>query len=254
MTRDAEERLAAWLDTTSGQLLMPDHAAADARAVLQALADTRQQLDEAQHQTRADLTAAIDYRADRQKAYDLIEKLNRRIAAVFDLGADAHAAERHVTGAEILAAIDTGPSVGRAYSNLRAERDEAQRIARILVRHVGVVATAALCRNKLELDQLPDWLTDDPQPDPGPTRQDHDGAQTAQEPRRDDRSTPTDTDATRHAEAPQNGATELPPIRVVTYPEIDYPQELRDMHEPMPLDHLIEAYENQLANDDGSGT
>jgi hypothetical protein len=41
MTHDAEGRLAAWLDTTSGQVLMPDHAAADLRAVLQALADTR---------------------------------------------------------------------------------------------------------------------------------------------------------------------------------------------------------------------
>lgn len=104
---------------------------ADLRAVLRQLDEARKQRDfaidanrnliaashraderlaEAQWQSHTDLSMTIEYREERQKAYALIEKLNRRIAAVFDLGSDAIAAGHRVAGADILAALETRPT------------------------------------------------------------------------------------------------------------------------------------------------
>lgn len=41
-----------------------------------------------------------------------------------------------------------------------AERDAARQIARLFARDSGYVRTAALCRMRLNLDALPDWLTE----------------------------------------------------------------------------------------------
>lgn len=42
--------------------------------------------------------------------------------------------------------------------DLTAERDEARKITRTLTLHIGIVATRALLRAKLEIDPLPEWF------------------------------------------------------------------------------------------------
>lgn len=47
-------------------------------------------------------------------------------------------------------------------------------------------------------------------------------------------------------------AQKTQPIRMISYPEIDYPQELRDMYEPWDLDHMIDAYKSAETPPDGA--
>jgi uncharacterized protein (DUF3084 family) len=93
--------------------------------------------------------------ADRKRLLDEINQLTDRIE---------RADQTIANSAEIITARD------KRIRELEAERDEARGIARVLTPH-ATASTAALCRLKLGLAALPGWLTDDPQPGPGPTRQ-----------------------------------------------------------------------------------
>lgn len=46
------------------------------------------------------------------------------------------------------------------YAAVEAERDQAREIVRMFARDSGYVRSTALCRLKLGIDPLPDWLTD----------------------------------------------------------------------------------------------
>ena len=79
-----------------------------------------------------------------------------------------------------------------------AERDEARQIARMFARDNGYVRSAALCRAKLEMDALPDWLTAEP------TEQPHHGPHRGQG---DDESAAATTNQRNTQNKPQNHAT-----------------------------------------------
>ncbi len=60
-------------------------------------------------------------------------------------------------------------------ADTRQQLDEARGIARVLVhQHIGIHDATIECEVHLNLDALPDWLTREPQPAAGPTRQGHD--------------------------------------------------------------------------------
>ncbi len=116
MTHDAEHRVHVLTQYTPGARILLKRDQDDLTAVLQALADTRQQLDEA--------------RGLEKRIYG---QLDRALGALHEA---------------------------------RAERDEARQTARALRAYY-------LTGDASGLASTPGWLTDDPQPDPGPTRQGH---------------------------------------------------------------------------------
>jgi hypothetical protein len=247
MTHDAEERVRDLTQYTPGARILLKRDQDDLTAVLQALADTRQQLDEARGRiTELDQRAVTatgrqifaqteaDEMRQRQRTSnglarqladrtDELDTLRAQYGDLKDLCSE-HSAELAATQVRLEDADAAVTRLGDAAADLvekakvfRAERDEARSLARYLRLELiddGDPKDVDRTIREVELDldeddPLPGWLTDEPQPGPGPTRHGHDGAQTAQEPATAPHSTPTDTDATRHAEAPQNGATDL---------------------------------------------